>query len=24
VRLGDSDIEKLYQIANVGDEVVIY
>jgi lipoprotein-anchoring transpeptidase ErfK/SrfK len=24
VRLGDADIEKLYQIANVGDEVVIY
>jgi len=24
VRLGDDDIEKLYQIANVGDEVVIY
>ena len=24
VRLGDNDIEKLYQIANVGDEVIIY
>ena len=24
VRLGDSDIEKLYQIANVGDTVIIY
>jgi len=24
VRLGDADIERLYQIANVGDEVVIY
>jgi len=24
VRLGDADIERLYQIANVGDEVIIY
>ncbi len=24
VRLGDSDIERLYQMANVGDEVIIY
>jgi lipoprotein-anchoring transpeptidase ErfK/SrfK len=24
VRLGDADIERLYQMANVGDEVVIY
>jgi len=24
VRLGDDDIEKLYQMANVGDEVIIY
>jgi lipoprotein-anchoring transpeptidase ErfK/SrfK len=24
VRVGDADIEKLYQIANVGDEVIIY
>jgi L,D-transpeptidase YbiS len=24
VRLGDEDIERLYQIANVGDEVIIY
>ena len=24
VRLGDDDIAKLYQIANVGDEVIIY
>jgi hypothetical protein len=24
VRLGDADIERLYQVANVGDEVIIY
>jgi lipoprotein-anchoring transpeptidase ErfK/SrfK len=24
VRLGDADIETLYNMANVGDEVIIY